>query len=78
MTTIKQDGLTGLIQNELLRLGFKCRCYRLVWFTDKPIHKKSIKQERGPGGVILTEPYITSLGEKTALKFYEELKERIS
>ena len=74
--SILDNAISGKIQNELLRLGYKCDAGRLVWFTDKPIHKKSEYQKHGPGDVELSKPYITSLGYKTAVKFYKELKER--
>jgi hypothetical protein len=72
-----ETAITGKIQNELWRLGYKCcTTQRLYWTTDKPIHAKSVHNPYGPGGVKLDEPYRTKLGYKTACKLYEELRQR--
>jgi len=74
MTLVQQAAITGMVQNELVRLGYKCSCSsNLSWFTDKPIHKKSINTQ-SQFKQALAEPYMTSLGYATALKFYDELK----
>jgi len=73
-TAIQQQGLTGKIQNELWRLGIKCDCHSaLRWFTDQPIHKKSINMQSEYNHK-LSEPWMTSLGYKTAEKLLEELR----
>jgi len=73
-TVIQQQAITGYIQNILWDRGIKCCCSSpLCWFTDKPIHKKSINiQSRYKHK--LDEPYKTSLGYKTAEKFLQELR----
>lgn len=71
--SILDSAITGKIQGELWRLGYKCHTTQnLVLFTDKPFHKNSklILQKN----VDLTEPYMTTLGYKTACKAYAELK----
>ena len=73
MNTILQDGLSGRIQDELWRLGYKCRASRLAWFTDKPIHAKS-QDISSRYSHKLTQPYFTRLTPKTALVFYMELQ----
>lgn len=67
--------ITSKLWNQLLRLGFKCyTTQNLVWFTNKPFHKKSLKINSKTCGN-LSEPYMTRLGYKTAIKLYEQLKE---
>ena len=72
---IEEKSITGQIQNELQRLKIKCNCTEggLVWFTDTPIHKKSVNIQ-SMYKHILSEPYMTSLGFKTAEKFLDELR----
>jgi len=71
---IQQNSITSKIQNELWERGIKCFCSSpLCWFTDMPIHKKSINIQSQYKHQ-LTEPYMTSLGYKTAEKFLEELR----
>ena len=78
MNTRERNRLTDQIREELWRLGIKCEwCMNLYWTTDRPIHAKSVHRPHGPGGNILSAPYTTKLGYKTALKFLDELKKRM-
>jgi hypothetical protein len=72
---ILEEALTGKIQDELWKQGIKCDAgHCLSWFTDKPIHQKSINIQ-SKHKHILTEPWMTVLGYKTAEKFLQELRE---
>ena len=73
MTAYLQDRLSADIQRELCRLGYRCRFNRLVWFTDKPIHQKSVDISSRYRH-LLDEPYMTSLGPAGAVKLHKELK----
>jgi len=71
---ILEEALTGKIQDELWKQNIRCDAgHRLSWFTDRPIHEKSINTQPQHKHT-LTEPWMTVLGYKTAEKFLQELR----
>ena len=69
MTKIMQAAITGNIWSELERLGIECRTTQdLVWFTDRPFHKRSKLTKHGD--------YLTILTYNTAVKVYQELRQQ--